>query len=146
MVNRTRVKAQRRRRRKLHIRKKLFGSAERPRLTVTRSSRNIHCQIIDDYRGVTLAAASTQSKELRDQIGNNRGIGARITAKIGDTHQWRELQLGGGFMSFDAPVAHFGLGEATQIDSLRIDWADGSTTQIDHPLTAGATHRITRNR
>ena len=84
MVNRTRVKAQRRRRRKLHIRKKIFGSAERPRLTVTRSSRNIHCQIIDDYRGVTIASASSQSKELRAQIGTNGGNvkGATIVGEL----------------------------------------------------------------
>ncbi len=72
-MNRNKVKAQRLRRRKLHIRKKVFGSAERPRLTVTRSSKHIHCQVIDDFRGVTVASASSQAKELRAEIGAKGG-------------------------------------------------------------------------
>ena len=55
-------------RRKHRARKQIFGSPERPRLSVFRSSRHIYAQIIDDYAGVTLASASTRSKSLRAEI------------------------------------------------------------------------------
>ncbi|MGL4832346.1 MAG: 50S ribosomal protein L18 [Propionibacteriaceae bacterium] len=47
-------------------RKKIFGSAERPRLVVTRSSRHMVAQVIDDYKGITLASASTMEADLRN--------------------------------------------------------------------------------
>ena len=84
--------------------------------------------------------------EMRDHVGNRFGIGARVSVTASGRTQWRELQLGGGFMSFDAPVAHFGLGDAEQVEGVRINWADGSETLIDQPFLAGATYRITRNR
>lgn len=56
------------RRRKFHVRKKLNGTPERPRLSVFRSSRHIYVQVIDDVAGLTLASASTKSKTLRDKI------------------------------------------------------------------------------
>lgn len=55
-------------RRKRHVRKKAFGTTDRPRLSVFRSNRNIYVQIIDDVAGLTLAAASTQSKALKRQL------------------------------------------------------------------------------
>ncbi|MFQ5461159.1 MAG: 50S ribosomal protein L18 [Phycisphaerae bacterium] len=70
------VKARRRRRRKLGIRKRVIGCAERPRLTVFRSSKHIYVQIIDDQRGLTLCEVSTRSKELRDQIKNGGNVAA----------------------------------------------------------------------
>ncbi len=82
--------------------------------------------------------------ELRDQIGNSHGIGARIIIRHGGKTQTQELQLGGGFMSFDAPVAFFGLAEDTQIDSLQILWADGGRTDLNQPMAAGATYQINR--
>ena len=56
-------------RRRRRIRKRLFGTDQRPRLTVTRSLKNIYAQIIDDGRGVTLCQASTRDKELRGAVG-----------------------------------------------------------------------------
>jgi large subunit ribosomal protein L18 len=56
------VAAQRRNskaRRHFRLRKKVAGTAERPRLVVTRSTRHLYAQIVDDARGVTLASAST---------------------------------------------------------------------------------------
>lgn len=67
------LKATRRRRRKFHIRKRLIGSSERPRLTVTRSLRHIYAQVIDDSKGITLCAASSDHKATRDEVGKNGG-------------------------------------------------------------------------
>jgi uncharacterized membrane protein YraQ (UPF0718 family) len=85
--------------------------------------------------------------EFDDRIGNRSGIGNKIEIRYGDRgerKQTRELQLGGGFMSFDAAVAHFGLGAYEKIDRVSILWADGGTTVVDGPLTAGAKYRIER--
>jgi large subunit ribosomal protein L18 len=49
-------------RRKLHVRKKVSGTSERPRLSVFRSNRHIYAQIIDDTVGATLVSASTLAK------------------------------------------------------------------------------------
>ena len=58
-------------RRKYHVRKKVFGTPNRPRLSVFRSNRHIYAQIIDDAAGATLVSASTRAKGLRDQLPNN---------------------------------------------------------------------------
>src|SRR5674476_1600675 len=58
---------------KLKTRKKIFGEPERPRLTVYRSLDNVYAQVIDDRSGKTLAAASSLSKELADDIKNAKG-------------------------------------------------------------------------
>lgn len=50
------------------VRAKIFGTLERPRLSVYRSLKHIYAQIIDDTRGHTLVAMSSLSKEIRDQI------------------------------------------------------------------------------
>ena len=66
-------------RRKYHVRKKVFGTPDRPRLLVFRSNRHIYAQIIDDVAGATLASASTRTKGLRDQLPN---AGNRKAAEI----------------------------------------------------------------
>ena len=53
-----------RERRKLRLRKKVFGTPQRPRLTVFRSARHIYAQVVDDIQGQTLVHASTLSKDL----------------------------------------------------------------------------------
>ncbi len=58
-------------RRIIRGRKKLSGTAERPRLAVTRSLQNVYAQLIDDVAGRTLCAVSTQSKDLRSAYGGN---------------------------------------------------------------------------
>ena len=70
------IKAVRRRRRKRRVRKGVYGTAERPRLTVTRSLSHVYAQIIDDDRGVTLCSASTRSKDLRGSINNGGNVEA----------------------------------------------------------------------
>ncbi len=58
-------------RRKLSIRKRITGTEERPRLTVFRSSKHIYAQVIDDSKSVSLAAASTLTKEL-SKVGEEK--------------------------------------------------------------------------
>ena len=58
------------------VRKKIGGGATHARLAVSRSNRNICAQIIDDTAGRTLCSASSQSKELRDQIGYGGNVKA----------------------------------------------------------------------
>jgi large subunit ribosomal protein L18 len=68
-------KDRKRLKRKVHIRKKIAGTTERPRMTVTRSNRSISIQIIDDTKGHTLASASTLEKDLRNLKANIAGAG-----------------------------------------------------------------------
>jgi len=55
-------------RRRYHVRKKAFGTPERPRLSVFRSNRHIYAQIVDDVAGVTLISVSTRSKGLCEEL------------------------------------------------------------------------------
>lgn len=90
-MDQCRKKITKRNRRKRGIRKNLSGTGDRPRLTVSRSHKNIYAQIIDDLRGITLCEASSKSKDLHEKIpyGGNidaaRVVGAalaeRATAK-----------------------------------------------------------------
>ena len=61
-------------RRKYSIRKKINGTNARPRLSVYRSSKHIYAQVIDDTTGETLAAASTQSPEIREELSGKEKI------------------------------------------------------------------------
>ena len=54
-----------RRRRHIRVRKRIQGTAARPRLVVNRSARHIFAQVIDDEAGVTLVSASTMEADLR---------------------------------------------------------------------------------
>ncbi len=63
-MKRVEKKIEQRIRRKKHVRKKVAGTLERPRLTVFRSNKNIYAQLIDDEAGKTLCVASTQDKAL----------------------------------------------------------------------------------
>ena len=57
-----------RERRKLRIRRKVTGTAERPRLSVFRSAKHIYAQVVDDAAGKTLAHISTLSRDVRGAI------------------------------------------------------------------------------
>jgi len=83
-MNETNKKVYRRWRRHCHLRKRLVGTAERPRLNVYRSNKHIYCQIIDDTMldkngcrcGGTLIACSTQSPAVHSQIPHGGNVKA----------------------------------------------------------------------
>jgi large subunit ribosomal protein L18 len=65
------------------VRKKVAGTAERPRLNVFRSLRHIYAQIINDEIGHTLASASTSEADVREQLeGLNKTDQARMVGKV----------------------------------------------------------------
>ena len=68
MAKRTREQA--RQRRHARVRRKVAGTAERPRLNVYRSNQHIYAQVIDDVTGQTLASASTLDKDLRGSLAD----------------------------------------------------------------------------
>jgi large subunit ribosomal protein L18 len=61
---------QKRKKRHLRVRNKVIGTAERPRLNVFRSLKNIYAQLIDDEAGHTLVSASTLDPELKESVKN----------------------------------------------------------------------------
>jgi large subunit ribosomal protein L18 len=63
-------------RRQRRVRGKVSGTAERPRLRVTRTNSHIYAQVIDDVAGTTLAAASTVEAEVRGDLKNGANIDA----------------------------------------------------------------------
>ena len=71
-----------RRRRHLRVRKKVRGTAARPRLAVYRSNKHIYAQVIDDVAGATLASASTMESTVRGDGGGTvdaaRAVGERV--------------------------------------------------------------------
>ena len=73
-------KKESRQKRKFHIRKRVEGSGERPRLSVYRSLNHIYAQVIDDVTGKTLVAASTLSPELKDAKGKK----AKVALLVGE--------------------------------------------------------------
>ena len=68
-------KDRKRLKRKVHIRKRISGTTERPRMTVYKSNKSLSIQIIDDTKGHTLASASTLEKELRSIKATVAGAG-----------------------------------------------------------------------
>jgi large subunit ribosomal protein L18 len=83
-MNPQKHKQVRRLRRRRHVRRKIIGTVERPRLTVFRSSKHIYAQLIDDLNGQTLAAASSNTADLRKDVsyGGNvkaaKAVGKRL--------------------------------------------------------------------
>ena len=78
-------KALGRKRRHLRVRKKVTGSVARPRLVVTRSTRHLFVQVVDDLAGHTLASASTMEADLRadsgDKTAKARKVGEVVAAR-----------------------------------------------------------------
>jgi large subunit ribosomal protein L18 len=86
-VNHEKAIARQRSRRQFRVRKRIRGTAARPRLTVFRSHKHVYAQVIDDGAGRTLAAASTVDKDLRGEVryGGNKtaaqAVGKAIAAR-----------------------------------------------------------------
>jgi len=72
-------------RRAFRVRKKVAGTATRPRLVVSRSSRHLFVQVIDDTQGKTIAYASTMETDLRadkgDKTAKSKAVGALIASR-----------------------------------------------------------------
>lgn len=94
-----RVKRVRQQRRIRRVRKKLIGTAQRPRLAVARSNRNIEAQIIDDLAGRTLCAISSRAKDLRS--GLDYGGNSKAAAEIGKAIAEKARSLGIEAVCFD---------------------------------------------
>ncbi len=80
-------KNQVRQKRHLRVRNRVFGTAERPRLNVFRSLAHIYAQVIDDEKGMTLAAASSMDKDFEGKGGNieaAKKVGLAIAKKALD--------------------------------------------------------------
>lgn len=79
------VKSARRQRIRFNIRKNVSGTNSKPRLSVFRSNTDIYAQVIDDTKGVTIAAASTKDKDIKAQTGTksekSKLVGAAVARK-----------------------------------------------------------------
>lgn len=93
------LKTTRAQRRKARVRGKITGIAERPRLTISKSLRNITAQIIDDEKMITLAAVSTQSKSIGEKVKGKTKTDA--AAVIGEEIAKRALEKGVKKITFD---------------------------------------------
>src|SRR5680860_211803 len=84
-------------RRQMRGRKKVSGTTERPRLVVTRSSRHIVAQVVDDLQGRTLASASTMEAGLRELSDDKTAKARRVGELVAD----RAKGAGVGAVVFD---------------------------------------------
>lgn len=84
--NQRRLVQTRRLRRQRHVRKRLHGTPERPRLAVFRSSKHIYAQVINDETGTTLASASTVEPSIRTQAsyGGNKAAATLVGKLVGE--------------------------------------------------------------
>ncbi len=81
-MNREQNKQLKRKFRKNRVRAKIFGTADRPRLSVFRSNLHIYAQIIDDTKGITLV--SVHSREIKNEIKKEKGGKTAIAFAVGE--------------------------------------------------------------
>ena len=93
----TRVRSAARLRRQVRGRKKVEGTPERPRLVVTRSSRHISVQVVDDLAGRTLVSASSMEADLRSSDGDKSAKAKKVGALVAE----RARAKGVGTVVFD---------------------------------------------
>jgi large subunit ribosomal protein L18 len=86
-------------RRKYHVRKKVHGTPDRPRLSIFRSNRHIYAQVIDDIAGATLASACSRTKGLRDQLAG--ASDKKAAGVIGEAVAKQALGVGIKCVCFD---------------------------------------------
>jgi large subunit ribosomal protein L18 len=99
MADKNKKKAQRLERRKWSIRSTLFGTPERPRLSVFRSDKHIYAQLIDDYAGRTLACAGSTVSEVRGELKNGGNVEA--AKRVGSAIAARAKEAGITAVAFD---------------------------------------------
>lgn len=87
-----------RKRRHMRVRKRVFGTSEKPRLNVFRSARHIYAQIIDDEAGNTLVAASTLDPAIRDSAD---GCNIESAKMVGELIAKRATEKGIKTVTFD---------------------------------------------
>lgn len=83
-IHKPKTRADRRYRRRLRVRKKISGSAERPRLSVYRSLKHIYAQLVDDERGVTVVGVSDLSDGIErtgGKVGTSRAVGKLLAER-----------------------------------------------------------------
>ena len=105
-MNQNKKRVLQRRRRKLHIRRKVRGTSGKPRLSVFRSHQNIYCQLIDDSTGKTMASASTLSEHLKGELGKKGGNRAAASA-VGKAMGEKARGLGVERIQFDRNGARY---------------------------------------
>lgn len=91
-MDKTKAKAAGLARRQRRVRGKVSGTAERPRLRVTRTNTHIYAQLIDDVAGVTLASASSVDSELRSALKSGANIDA--ARQVGEAIGKRATEAG----------------------------------------------------
>jgi large subunit ribosomal protein L18 len=99
MADKNKDKAKRLLRRRHHVRKSVFGSVERPRLSVFRSSKHISAQVINDFDGRTLVSASSVAGDVRGELKNGGNIAA--AKLVGKTIAQRAKAAGISAVAFD---------------------------------------------
>ena len=85
--------------------------------------------------------------KLVDDRGNRFCLGCTIIIRYGPDgkrHQMREIKTGGGFHSYDAPIAHFGLGKYKTIHQIEITWSTGETSKLKHDFSVNHEYTIHR--
>jgi large subunit ribosomal protein L18 len=89
------AKNRQRLRRRKHVRRRIVGTAERPRLSVFRSSKHIYAQLIDDLNGVTLAAASSSAKDVRATLpyGGNTKAAAAVGKQLAQAAKSKGIEM-----------------------------------------------------
>jgi len=71
-------------RRKKGIRKRMFGTIEKPRLSVFRTSKHIYAQLVNDSDGTTICSASTLSASIKEQKGNKTEMAKLVGKLVGE--------------------------------------------------------------
>src|SRR5688572_740054 len=99
MADKNKEKALRLQRRKFSARAKIFGTPERPRLSVFRSDKHIYAQLIDDHAGKTLAAVSSVATTVRGDLKNGGNIAA--AKQVGKAIADRAKAAGITMVAFD---------------------------------------------
>jgi hypothetical protein len=98
------------------------------------------------YKNNSTGKNNSLAISLIDPTGNHFGVGAKIIVRSKESNlsQIREIKASGGYMSFEPPVAYFGLGKEKTIDHIEVKWPDNTTKVYSGPFEANHHYRIVR--